>query len=88
MNYVFTKMAIKNRSGNVSASMPNNVLRKFMYIFWKCIHSQVRNFQKLKNISLKAVNFLATKTKVTCLSKTDFFHLHIPELPQFSRPYG
>ena len=35
--------------------------------------SQVHNFQKLKNISLKAVNFLATKTKVTCLSETVFF---------------
>ena len=51
-------------------------------------NSQVHNFQKLKNISLKAVKFLATKTKVTCLSETVFFHLHIPELLQFSRPCG
>ena len=50
------------------------------------ITSQVHNFQKLKNISLIAVNFLATKTKVTCLSETVFFHLHFPELLQFSRP--
>ena len=50
--------------------------------------SQVHSFKKLKNISLKAVNFLATKTKVTYLSETVFFHLHIPELPQFSRPCG
>ena len=49
---------------------------------------QVHNLQKLKNISLKAVNFFATKTKVTCLSERVFFHLHIPELPQFSRPCG
>ena len=46
---------------------------------WSHITSQVHNFQKLKNISLKAVNFLATKTKVTCLSETVFFYLHIPE---------
>ena len=52
------------------------------------LNSQVHNLQKLKNISLKAVNFFATKTKVTCLSERVFFHLHIPELPQFSRPYG
>ena len=54
------------------------------------VNSQVHtcNFQKLKNISLKAVNFLATKPKVTCLSETVFFHLHIPELLQFSRPCG
>ena len=50
------------------------------------ISSQVHNLQKLKNISLEAVNFFATKTKVTCLSERVFFHLHIPELPQFSRP--
>ena len=36
-------------------------------------YSQVHNFQKLKNISLKAVNFLATKPKVTCSSETVFF---------------
>ena len=52
------------------------------------IYSQVRNLQKLKNISLKAVNFFATKTKVTCLSECVFYHPHIPELPQFSRPCG
>ena len=51
--------------------------------------SQVHNLQKLKNISLKAVNFFATKTKVICLSeRVFFFHLHIPELQQFSRPCG
>ena len=44
------------------------------------VTSQVHNFQKLKNISLKAVNFLATNTKVTCLSESVFFHLHISEL--------
>ena len=52
------------------------------------MNSQVHNFQKLKNISLKAVNFLATKTKVNCLGETVFFHLHVPELLQFSRPCG
>ena len=50
--------------------------------------SQVHNFQKLKDTSLKADNFLATETKVTCLSETVFFHPHIPELPQFSWPCG
>ena len=54
----------------------------------KPLVSQVHNFQKLKNISLKAINFLATKPKVTCFSETVFFHLHIPELLQFSRPCG
>ena len=34
------------------------------------VNSQVHNFQKLKKISLKAVNFLATNTKVTCLSES------------------
>ena len=43
------------------------------------INSQVHNLQKLKNISLKAVNFLATKTKVTCLSERVIFYPHIPE---------
>ena len=52
------------------------------------IISQVHNFQKLKNISLEAVNFLATNTKVTCLSESVFFHLHISELLLFSRPCG
>ena len=28
---------------------------------------------------------LATKTKVTCLSETVFFHLHIPELLPLAR---
>ena len=42
-------------------------------------NSQVHNLQKLKNISLKAVNFFATKTKVTCLSERVFFHLYIPK---------
>ena len=51
-------------------------------------NSQVHNFQKLRNISLKAVNFLATNTKVTCLSESVFFHLHISELLLFSRPCG
>ena len=53
-------------------------------------NSQVHNFQKFKNISLKTVNFLATKTKVTCLSETVFFHLDIHKLHvlQFSRPCG
>ena len=51
-------------------------------------NSQVHNFQKLKNISLKAVKCSTTKTKVTCLSETVFFHLHIPELLQFSRSCG
>ena len=49
--------------------------------------SQVHNLQKLKNISLKQLTFF-TKTKVTCSSERVFFHLHIPELPQFSRPCG
>ena len=56
--------------------------------FSNTFNSQVHNFQKLKNISLKAVNFLTTKSKVTCLSETVFFHSHIPELLQFSRPCG
>ena len=52
------------------------------------LNSQVHNLQKLKNISLKELTFLATKTKVTCLRETVFFHLHILELLQFSRPCG
>ena len=60
----------------------------FRRIQGETLNSQVHNLQKLKNISLKAVNFFATKTKVICLSERVFFHLHIPELPQFSRPCG
>ena len=48
------------------------------------ISSQVHNFQKLKNVSLKAVNILATKTKLTCLSETVFFQLHIPVTAMFT----
>ena len=33
------------------------------YILSRAVNSQVHNFQKLKNISLKAVNFLSNKTK-------------------------
>ena len=52
-------------------------------------NSQVHNLQKLKKIyHLKQLTSFATKTKVTCLSERVFFHLHIPELPQFSRPCG
>ena len=33
------------------------------HMLFFCIVSQVHNFQKLKNISLKAVNFFSNKTK-------------------------
>ena len=42
-------------------------------VYADTINSEVHNFQKLKDISLKAVNFLATNTKVTCLSESVFF---------------
>ena len=54
----------------------------------RLLSSQVHNLQKLKNISLKAVNSFCIKNKSNCLSENVFFHLHIPELPEFSRPCG
>ena len=50
--------------------------------------SQVHNLQKLKNISLKAVNFFATKTKVTCLSERVFFIFIFPSYRNFHSHVG
>ena len=49
------------------------------------VNSQMHYLQKLKNISLKAVNYFRKKSKVTCLSESVFFHLDVLELQQFSR---
>ena len=66
--------------------LTNQIEKTTTNIIIEMLISQVHNFQKLKNISLKAVNFLATNTKVTCLSESVFFHLHISEFLLFSRP--
>ena len=39
--------------------------------------SQAHNLQKLKHISLKAVNIFVTNTKVTCLSESVHLHPHL-----------
>ena len=50
--------------------------------------SQVHKLQKLKKISLKTVNFFATKTKVTCLSERVFFIFIFPSYRNFHGHVG
>ena len=54
----------------------------------KTFISQVYNLQKLKNISLTAVTFFATETKVTCLSERVFLIFIFPSNRNFHGHVG
>ena len=55
-------------------------LNSFKLLFIKIL---VHSLQKLKKYHLKQLIIYATKSKVTCLSESFYFHLDILELQQF-----